>query len=151
MVKKLAVLIFAVLFLIGGSGCEVLEGDPTKNIRNLETYLIEENVEGIIGIFVFPCIIDATILNSEEEQFVFRSDLEEHLEALFEERDFLDITIDKMDAVIEGNGTAKVTAEFYIKWQDEEEGSWDAFFEMEEEDTGLIEEPEWKIRELIFE
>jgi len=150
MVKKLAVLIFAVLFLIGGSGCEVLEGDPTKNIRNLGTYLIEENVEGIIGIFVFPCIIDATILNSEEEQFVFRSDLEEHLEALFEERDFLDITIDNWDTVIEENGTATVTTDFYIKWQDGDD-SWKALFKMEEEDTRLIDEPEWKIRKLIFE
>ncbi len=148
--KKLAVLIFAVLILIGGSGCEVLEGDPTKNIQNLKTYLIEEDVEGIKGLFVFPCRIDAAIFNCEEEEFVFGSDLKDHLEALFEERDFLDITIDNWDTVIEGNGSAKVTADWYIKWQ-EGEGSWEAFFEMEEEDTGIIEEPEWKIREIIFE
>jgi len=152
--RRIIALSLVIAFVFAVSGCGIIGDDPSPTLTEFRDELIRGRETAIKDLFVVPASIAAGIFNCEEEEiFKFKTDLEDHFGELFDQKDFIDITIEEKDTVEDGDDFALITATWHIKWDDgtEKEDSWEATFGMEKVGGGLIQRGEWKIKSIIFE
>ena len=152
--RRIIALSLVIAFVLAVSGCGIIGNDPSPTLTEFRDELLSGRETAIKDLFVFPASIKAEIFNCEqEENFTFKTDLEDHFGDLFDQKNFIDITIQEKDTVEDGDDSALSTATWHIKWNDgtEKTGSWEATFGMEKVGGGLIQRGEWKIKSIIFE